>query len=359
MLSYKFRLYPNKKQEEYFSKCFGSTRFLWNKILSDRIQYYKDTGNFLKISSLKKYKNSYKFLKEVDSHALCEVVRNLDKAYLNFFKGYGFGFPKFKSKKYRNSYTTYNVNNSIRILNNKIKLPKIGYVKLRLHRKINGDIKHVTVEKDSINNYYISICCEIDKKYFLLPIKNTKIGVDLGIKNLYTDSNGNKIVNPRFYKKSLNKIKKIQKSLSRKQKGSKNYEKTRIKLAKIHIKIKNQRKYYLHNISKQLIFENQEICLESLNIKDMSSKRAKFINRSATDTGLSIFLNYIVYKASLYGRTIKTVPKYFPSSRLCSSCGEMHSEMKNLSCTKLVCKKCGTILDRDYNAAINILNNAK
>ena len=358
IISYKFRLYPTKEQEKYFAQCFGNSRFLWNKMLEDSEKHYKNTGKFLNIKSYSPYKRW--FFDRTDSTLYNNVLRYFRQSYKNFFES-RFGKPKFKSKKsYKDSYTSNNIDNGIRIQGNKIKLPKIGWIKLKVHRKVEGTIKNATISKDNIGNYYISLTCQTSKNFILGKV-NKSIGIDLGIKDLYTDSNGNKIPNPKYHQKSLKKIKKLQKNLSKKRKGSNNYEKARLKLAKANKKVENQRKDYLHKESKKLINDNQVICLESLSINEICSSKKSNSNfrRASYDAGLGIFISFIVYKAKLYGRTIKTVSKYFPSSQICSSCGELHPEMKNLNNRTLVCKSCGTILDRDTNAALNILNNAK
>ena len=359
IISYKFRLYPTKEQEKYFAQCFGNSRFLWNKMLEDSEKHYKDTGKFLNIKSYLPYKRW--FFDRTDSTLCSNVWKYFRQSYKNFFES-GFGKPKFKSKRvHKDSYTLNNVNNSIRIQGNKIRLPKIGWIRIKVHRKLEGTIKNATISKDNVGNYYISLICQTSKNFILGKINNKAIGIDLGIKDLYTDSNGNKIPNPKYHQKSIKKIKKLQKNLSRKHKGSNNYEKARFKLAKTNLKVSNQRKDYLHKESKKLINDNQVICLESLSINEICSSKKSNSNfrRAAYDAGLGMFISMLVYKSKLYGRTIKTVPKYFPSSQVCSSCGELHPEMKNLSNRTLVCKSCGTILDRDTNAALNILNNAK
>lgn len=360
LIAYKFRLKPNKNQIQYFSECFGSSRFLWNEMLEDTEKYFKETGKFLNIKSYKKYKRD--FMNSLDSTLCNNVLRYFRQSYKNFFNS-GFGKPRFKSKKdSRDSYTSNNINDSIKIKGNFIRLPKIGYVKAKIHKPLDKEdiIKNATVSKDPDGKYYISLICETSRDYTLEPNTNS-IGIDLGIQYLYTDSNGNKVENPKFLKKSLKKIKFLQKSISRKKKNSRNYEKARIKLAKEYTKVKNRRKDYLNKISKQLINENQVICLESLSVKDICSSKKSNSNfrRAAYDAGLGMFISMLVYKSKLYGRTIRTVPKYFPSSQVCSSCGSLHPEMKNLGNKQLVCKDCGTIIDRDYNAAINILKNAK
>lgn len=356
IISYKFRLYPTKEQEKYFAQCFGNSRFLWNKMLEDSEKHYKETGKFLNIKSYLPYKRW--FFDGTDSTLYNNVLRYFRQSYKNFFES-GFGKPKFKSKRvHKDSYTSNNIDNGIRLHGNKIRLPKIGWIKIKVHRKLEGTIKNATISKDNVGNYYISLTCQTSKNFILGKV-NSSIGIDLGIKDLYTDSNGNKIPNPKYHQKSTKKIKKLQKNLSRKRKGSHNYEKARIELAKSNLKVSNQRKDYLHKESKKLINDNQVICLESLSIKDMCKTKNPNFNRASQDAGLGMFISMLIYKAKLYGRTIRTVPKYFPSSQICSSCGEPHPEMKNLSNRTLVCKSCGTILDRDTNAALNILKNAK
>ena len=355
--TYKFRLYPNKEQEKYFVNCFGCTRFLWNLMLGERKDYYDKNKTTLKREvSYYKNKTEYSFLKKIDSLALCNVKLNLDIAYDRFFKGIA-NFPKFKAKKKsRDSYTTNNQDNNIRIENSYIKLPKIGFVKLKLHRQIEGNIKHVTISKEKSGEFYIAILVETNKDFKLLvPKTSNKIGIDMGIKTLYTDSNGYKCPNPKFSKKLEKRLKFSQKSLSRKKKDGKNREKARIKVAKIYRKIANQRRDYLHKESKKIINENQVICLETLNIKSMFKHKLKKVNRSISDTGLGMFIDMLKYKSDLYGRQIKTVPKYYPSSQKCSSCGSIHKGMKKLTIRTMICKKCGKVLDRDINAALNIL----
>ena len=359
LYTYRFRLYPNEKQKSYFSKCFGCTRFLWNHMLGDKIDYYKNNGEMLN-KEVTEYKKSYDFLKEVDSLALANVKINLEKAYKDFFSGKS-KFPKFKSKKKsRDSYTTNNVSNSIRIEGSYILLPKIREVKINLHRAVEGTIRRVTISRTKdYKEYYISILVDTEKDFkSLVPKTDNMVALDLGIKDLYTDSNGKKCPNNKFLKKSLDRIKFLYRSHSRKRKGSKNREKARIKLAKAYKKVTNQRQDYLHKVSKKLINENQVICLETLSPKSMyklGGKSGKYINRAVADTSLSTFIEMLKYKASMYGREIRVVDKYYPSSQRCSFCGAINKGMKNLNQRELCCTCCGTIIDRDYNAALNIL----
>ena len=359
LYTYKFRIYPDEKQKEYFSKCFGCTRFLWNHMLGDKIDYYKNNGKML-YKEVSEYKSSFSFLKEIDSLALANVKVNLERAYRDFFSGKS-GFPKFKSKKRsRESYTTNNQGGNIRVENSFIILPKIKKVKINLHRQIEGTIRRVTISRTKdYKEYYISILVDTEKDFTLLvPNTDNVIALDLGIKDLYTDSNGKKCPNNKFLKKSLNRIKFLHRSLSRKRKGSKNREKARIKLAKAYKKVSNQRQDYLHKVSRQIINENQVVCLETLSPKSMyklDGKTDKYINRAIADTGLGMFIEMLKYKASMYGREIRVVDKYYPSSQRCSSCGAINKGMKNLNQRELCCTSCGTIIDRDYNAALNIL----
>ena len=359
LYTYKFRLYPDKEQRIYFGKCFGCTRFLWNMMLGERIDYYKSTGKTL-YKEVSEYKKSYDFLKEVDSLALANVKINLERAYTDFFSGKS-GFPKFKSKKKsRASYTTNNQGGNIRIEGSYIILPKIKAVKINLHRTVEGTIRRVTISRTKdLKEYYISILVDTEKDFqSLVPKTNKVIALDLGIKDLYTDSNGEKCPNKKFLKKSLQRIRLLSRSFSRKKKGSKNKEKARIRLATAYKKISNRRSDYLHKVSKKIVNENQVICLETLSPKSMyklKNHSKNYINRSISDTGLGMFIEMLKYKSLMYGREIRVVDKYFPSSQRCSSCGTINRIMKTLSNRELCCTCCGTIIDRDYNAALNIL----
>ena len=276
--AYKYRLYPNKEQKEYFSKCFGCVRFIYNRMLSDKINYYKETKRKLN-NTPAQYKNDFPWLKEVDSLALANAQMNLQSAYNNFFARLETGFPKFKSKKnHYYSYTTNNQKGSVLISDRYIKLPKIGLIKIKKHRDFKGIIKSVTVSKTPSDKYFVSVLvnCEEQEK---LPQTNNEIGIDLGIKELAITSDGEMIENSKYLRRSEKKLRKLQKDLSRCKKGSNNREKCRIKVARQHEKITNQRKDFLHKLSKQIICENQTVVLESLKVKNMMSnhKLAKSI----------------------------------------------------------------------------------
>lgn len=357
--AYKFRLYPNQEQKKFFTKTFGCSRAIWNMMLADKIKHYENTKETLYNTSTQ-YKKEFPWLREVDSLALSNVQLNLQTAYKNFFRS-GFGFPKFKKKSHAQSYKTNNQKGSIALLDGKVKLPKIGWVKVKEHRQIKGVIKSATISMTPTGKYYISILCETE--IAPLPKTNSSVGVDLGIFDFAILSTGEKIGNRRFLGKLSKKLAKEQKILSRralaakkvgrKLSDSKNYQKQRIKVAKIHEKIANQRKDFLNKLSTTLIKNHDVICIEDLSSKNLMKNHK--LAKSIGDVSWSEFVRMLEYKANWYEKKISKISRWYPSSQICSDCG-FSSGKKPLSVREWTCTNCGSHHDRDINASINILN---
>ena len=355
--TYKYRIYPNKEQRIYFAKTFGCVRFVYNQMLADRIKSYEENKD-LEVKTMKyptpaQYKKEFEWLKEVDSLALANAQMNLDKAYKNFFRDKSVGFPKFKSKKNNyKSYTTNNLKGTIHIENSHIKLPKLkSMVKIKQHREFDGLIKSCTISQVPSGKYFVSIL--VDTEINQLPKVDKKVGVDVGLKEFAITSDGEFFHNPKWLRKSEKRLAKLQKDLSRKQKCSKNRNKARLKVAKLHEKISNQRKDFLHKVSTQLLRENQTIVIEDLKISNMQQNHK--LAKAISEVSWFEFRTMLEYKASWYGREIIIAPTNYASSQLCSNCGNKSSQTKDLGCRTYVCPACGMVMDRDINAGKNLL----
>ncbi|RNF39882.1 RNA-guided endonuclease TnpB family protein [Planococcus salinus] len=359
--AYKFRLYPTKEQEQLLLKTFGCVRFVYNKMLAERKEIYeqfKDDKGLLKQQKLPtpaKYKQEFAWLKEVDSLALANAQLNLQKAYTNFFAGRA-KFPKFKSRKAKQSYTTNRVNGNIQLLESHIKLPKLGLVRLKQHREVPSHhmIKSCTISRSATGKYYISILTEYEHEPKLKEI-NEIIGLDFAMDGLYVESEqGEKANHPRFYRQTQQKLAKEQNILSRKTKGSARYEKQRIKVARLHEHVANQRKDFLHKTARRLVTRYDCVVIEDLNMKSMS--QALQFGKSVADNGWGMFTAFLQYKLFEQGKKLIKISKWFPSTKTCSSCGhrrDMPLSERTFSCA------CGFVSDRDWNAAINIKNEGR
>lgn len=351
----KYKLNLNNNQKLYFDKTFDACRLVYNLALQTKLQYYQSTKQTLSgydlIKQLPDLKNDNVWLKEPANMCLQQSILNMDDAFKRFFKG--FGFPKFK-KKTANQSCKYTESFKIDFNNNKIQIPKIGWIKFIKDREFEGKIKSITISKNQLGMYFASLL--IDTEIIKLkPIKK-EIGIDLGLKDFLTNSDGNKISNPKYLRKMEMLLKKHQRRLSRKVKGSNRYKQQKLKVAKTHYKITNQRKDFLHKLSTELINNNQVIYLEDLNISGMIKNGclAKAIN----DVSWSEFVRQLKYKAYWYGRQIIQIGRFEPSSKKCNCCGWINKDL-TLDVREWICLDCGVLHDRDVNAAINILKTGK
>lgn len=361
--AYKYRLYPTTEQAVMFAKTFGCCRKVYNLMLADKIESYNNTGKFSAVTPAK-YKTDYSYLKEVDSLALANKQIDLQNAFKNHFsktRKTKCGFPKFKSKKHgRESYTTNNQNGTVSILDNAIKLPKIGTVKAVIHRLPPADwiLKSVTVSREPDGAYYASVLFDYEKPIPTIALSDNAIGLDYASDGLYVDDSGNKGTNHKFYKESHKKLAKAQRKLSKMQgskkgeKKSNNYLKQLRKVNKIHRHISNQRSDNLHKISTEIANRYDVVCVEDLNMKAMSNKKHK-LGKTTMDNGYGLFLNMLSYKLAERGKHFVKIDKWYPSSQICHCCGALHPKMKDLSIRIMKCD-CGLIMSRDQNAAINI-----
>lgn len=360
--SYKFRIYPNREQELLIQKTFGCCRFVYNHFLAKRIEAYagdKTTLSYNTCSALMTdMKKEVEWLREVDATALQSSIRDLDTAYQNFFRrvknGEKPGFPKFKSKRHnRKSYKAKQNGKNIHLADKHIKLPKLGLVRCRVSKQIEGRILSATISQTPSGKYFVALCCtDVEIK----PLEPTKavVGIDLGINAFAVTSNGVEYPNHKHLRASEQKLAKLQRQLSRKTSGSKRRDKARLKVARLHEQIANQRTDALHKLSTQLIRDYDIICIEDLAPSNMVKNHK--LSKAISDAAWAEFRRQLEYKAVWYGKHIATVDRFYPSSQLCSECGARWSNVKNLAIRKWTCPECGAVHHRDVNAAKNILS---
>lgn len=364
--AYKFRIYPSKEQETLIQKTFGCVRYVYNYFLAERKRRYeesKETMNFYaccKVLTALKHTPETEWLCEPDKNALQQTLRDLDAAYKNFFRGVkngnAVGYPKFKSKHDRNrSYRTPYNDGNVEVFDGYIKLPKLGKVKCRVSRVVNGRILNATISQAPSGKYFVSICCT-DVEPEQIPKTGKNVGIDLGVKTLATLSDGTKIENPKYFHKSEQRLARLQRRLSRKPKDSKRREKARIAVARQHEKVANQRADYIHKLTTQLVRDYDVIAIEDLKVQEME-RAAKYrrLRKVMGDTALYEVSRQLEYKATWYGKNVVKVGEDYASSQLCSVCGYRNDGTKDFSVRKWICQQCGTAHDRDINAAKNIL----
>ena len=365
--TYRFRIYPNPSQKELIEKTLGCSRQVYNDFLSMCIESYKADKNrtinkYDLIKFLPEYKETFPYLKEVDSIALQQTVIHLYDAYMNFFR-HNATFPKFKKKKNDYGYTTMKNNcDNIRFIEDDIQIPKLGRVKVKLHRRLPESFKFTMVSVSRKGKYYyVSLLGEEEYFDYGEYIKesldpNNSIGLDFSLAHLFVDSNGNHVDMPTYYQDSLTKLAKEQRKLSHMKKDSSHYQKQLLRIKNLHVRISNQRKDFLHKVSRNLANTYDYVFVENLELKEMSERKtdSKF-GITILDLGYNTFLNFLKYKLEWLNKKLVKIDKYYPSSQLCSSCGYRKTDLK-LDKRSWICPECGTRHNRDFNAAINIRN---
>jgi putative transposase len=360
--AFKYRIDPSAEQEILINKTFGCVRFVYNRMLANRKETYEQFKDDKEARKQQKYllpadfKKEFAWLKEVDSLALANAQLNLQTAYRNFFRDKSVGFPKFKNKHHdKKSYTTNNQRGTIRLMDNKIiRLPKLKDVRIKLHRPLPKEavIKSATISKTPTGKYYISVLVEYEaNRKSVERTPETVLGLDYSSKSLFVDSQANKADYPKFYRQAEAKLKKAQRKLSKRKNGGKNREKQRLKVAKLHEKVANQRKDFLHKRSREIANAYTAIAMEDLNMRDMA--QSLNLAKSTNDNGFGMLKTFLAYKLAEQGKQLIVIDKWFPSSKRCRFCQKDNQNL-TLADRTWTCPHCGAEVERDINAAINI-----
>ena len=356
--AYRYRIYPDPEQQTQIAKTFGCCRFIYNRMLSDKKEWYEKHHEMLRTTPAQ-YKKEYEWLKEVDSLALANVQLHLEAAYRKFFREEKAGFPKYKTKRHnRQSYTTNVVNNNIRLEGKRLRLPKAGEVKIVLHRQIPQEavLRSVTIVREGSGKYYACILCELPEPENQRAEADTEeakiLGIDYAMQGMGVFSDGTKAEYPGYYRRAQKRLAREQRKLSHCEKGSRNYEKQRKRVAVCHEKIRNQRNDYQHKKTRELAERYDAVAVEDLDMKALS--RCLHLGKGVMDNAYGAFLQKLSYKLEEEGKELIRIDRWYPSSQICSSCGTIHPEVKDLSVREWVCDNCLQYHDRDINAAMNI-----
>ncbi len=357
----RFRLYPNEQQEILLAKTFGCGRFVYNHYLDMRKSLYCEKGVSFGYKDCSRdltlLKKQLSWLAEVDATALQSSLKDLDTAYKNFFRsvhgGKYVGYPKFKSKKdHRQSFTSKNNHNTIYLTDRSIRLPKIGEIPCRVSKRVDGRILSATVEKAPSGKYFVAVCFT-DVDIQPLPKTGSVVGVDLDTRNLAVTSDGMRYQNPKAAYKLERKLARAQRQLSRKAKGSNNRNKARVRVARIHEQIADLRRDAIHKMTTELVRQYDVICIEDLNVSGMVKNH--HLAKTVEDSAFGEIRRQLEYKCAWYGKTLVTIDRFYSSSQTCGCCGAKNPAVKDLSVEEWTCPQCGTVHDRDVNAAANIL----